>query len=120
MVSPEITAYLKTLAAYNERLKAWNTRHRATPGIPVSGSARKDLDELNALHDELIILLERCLPDGVIGRNGLPYEDFDYFEANYVWLPLLTEEFGGDKDLAYAAWALGQRPIGFPSDSQNG
>ena len=120
MATPEIAAYLETLRAYNERLIAWNARHRATPGIPVSGSARKDLDELNELHDELILRLERCLPKGLIGRGGLPYEDSDYYEQQYVWLPLLVEEFGGDRDLAETAWALGQKPKDFPSEGKQG
>ena len=37
--------------------------------------------------------------------------------AEYVWFPLLVDEFDGDHEAAEAAWALGQRPIIYLKDS---
>ena len=38
------------------------------------------------------------------GEIGGPLVD------EFVWFPLLVEEFDGDREAAEAAWALGQRP----------
>ena len=35
-------------------------------------------------------------------------------EDEFVWFRLLVEEFGGNREAAENAWALGQRPNGYP------
>lgn len=36
------------------------------------------------------------------------------FEDEYVWFPLLVNEFDGNREAAEVAWALGQRPAAYP------
>lgn len=36
------------------------------------------------------------------------------FADEYAYFPLLVDELGGNRDAAEVAWALGQRPAGYP------
>lgn len=42
------------------------------------------------------------------------WSDPQPLEDEFLWFPLLVDQFGGDLEAAEAAWALGARPTGYP------
>ena len=110
MSSPEIQAYLEAKAEY---LRASDESLRHSKG----GTENVSWRLLDAAKDKSEELLAACLPSRLrtgVGKFFLSAYMANELENEFVYFPVLVDELGGNREAAEVAWALGQRPAGYP------
>ena len=105
MPSPELHAYLE----------ARNARGAAEEGflatLGTSADASAQADRLRVAKGQQFQALKALLPPRLAARIVAPKDlHVVLLEDEFVWFPLLVEEFDGNKEAAEVAWSLGQRP----------
>jgi len=118
MPSPEIQAYL---AARNARYAV----EEAFFADGVMAAPERGLDGCDAMVEAQTAqfdALKACVPARVASRittgwlKGFGDTHAVLLEDEFVWFPLLVDEFDGNQEAAEVAWHLGQRPNGYPED----
>jgi hypothetical protein len=110
MPSPQLQAYLA----------ARQTRYAAEAvfleQLETRANVSAEASALFALKQEQFRALRALLPPLIADRMLDKDSHVVLLEGHFVWLPLLAEEIGATTAAAEVAWALGQRPNGYPDE----
>jgi hypothetical protein len=106
MPSPEIQAYLEARKARNAAEEVFLAE------LETSANVSAQADVLRAAKEAQFEALKGLLPSRLAARMSPPTDlHVVLLEDEFVWFPLLTEQFHGNEEAGEVAWSLGQRPL---------
>ena len=113
MPRPEIRAYLEVRKARYDAEAVFLSALAIFANASEQAGALRDAkaEQFRALRALLPVAVSDRIP--TCDRGAAPLED------QFVWLPLLVDEFDGNIKAAEVAWALGQRPAAWQSSARN-
>ena len=113
MPSPDIRAYLEI------RQTRYEAEAVFLAALGMFANASEQADALRKAKAEQFRALRALLPEAMSDRIPTCDRDTAPLEDQFVWLPILVDEFDGNIKAAEVAWALGQRPAAGQSSARN-